>query len=106
MLPIVEGADSLFPTVLDSSILEEALSENGTEGLREFEHFRDDSRARQEDMTVLELEASPAFTNNHEIWDLLPKSLAHLNEEGVRIGLYGVCSPVSAILISDHNLTI
>lgn len=57
-------------------------------------------------MAVLKLKASPALSDDHEIWDLLPKSFAHLNEERVGIGLNGVCGPIAAVLISYDDLTI
>lgn len=57
-------------------------------------------------MAVLKLEASPAFSDDHEIRYLLPKALAHLDEEGIRVGLNSVCRPIAAVLISDDYLAI
>ena len=57
-------------------------------------------------MAVLELKASPALADDHEIGNLLPKALAHLDKEGVGVGLDGVGGPVAAILISDYYLAI
>lgn len=57
-------------------------------------------------MAVLKLKASPALSDDHEIWNLLPKALAHLDKERIGIGLNGVCGPISAVLISDDYLTI
>ena len=57
-------------------------------------------------MAVLKLEASPALSDDHEIRNLLPKTLAHLDEERVGVGLNGVRGPISAVLISNDNLAI
>jgi hypothetical protein len=57
-------------------------------------------------VTVLELKASPALSDDHEIGNLLPKALAHLDKEGVGVGLNGVGGPVAAVLISDNYLAI
>jgi hypothetical protein len=105
-VPLVEGSDSFLLARLHSAIFEEAITKYSTQCLRQLEHLWDDTRASQENVAVLELKASPALADDHEIGNLLPKALAHLDEEGVRVGLYGVCCPVAAVLISDNYLAI
>ena len=105
-MPLVQGPDRFLLARLHSPIFEEAITKYSTEGLRQLEHLWDDSRASQENVAVLELKASPALADDHEIGNLLPKALAHLDEERVGVGLYGVCCPVAAVLISDNYLAI
>jgi hypothetical protein len=57
-------------------------------------------------VAVLKLKASPALSDDHKIWNLLPKALAHLDKERIGVGLYGVCGPISTVFISDDYLTI
>jgi len=55
---------------------------------------------------MLEHEATPAFTNNHEIGVFGPKFLGHLDKEWVWISLHVVRVPVTVVLISNDNLTV
>jgi hypothetical protein len=105
-MPIMQGSDGILLALLHSPIFEEAITEYSAECLRQLEHLRNDSRASQENVAVLKLEASPALSNYHEIRNLFPKTLAHLDEERVGVGLNGVRGPISAVLISDDNLAI
>ena len=57
-------------------------------------------------MAVLKLKASPALSDYHEIRNLLPKSLTHLDEERIGVGLNGVSGPISAVLISNDDFAI
>lgn len=57
-------------------------------------------------MSVFEAKASPALTNDHKVWELLPKFPTHLDEERIGIVFHGVSVPVSAVLIPDYDLTI
>jgi hypothetical protein len=57
-------------------------------------------------VAILKLKASPALSDDHEIWNLLPKALAHLDKERIGVGFNGVCGPISTVLIPDDYLTI
>ena len=105
-MPLVQGSDGILLALLHSPIFEKAIAENATERLGQLEHLRNDTRASQENVAVFKLEASPALSDDHEIWNLLPKALAHLNEERIGVGLNGVRGPISAVLISNDNLAI
>lgn len=58
------------------------------------------------DLSVLEHESTPAFTNYHKVWVLHPKFLAHLDKEWIGIRLHIVGVPVSMILIPEYHFTI
>lgn len=90
IIPIVDGLHVVFFGIYNSSVFEKPFAEDLTNGLRELKHSRDDARAREEDVSVLELKASPALTDHHEVRKNLPDLFAHLDEEGVSIGLHGI----------------
>lgn len=106
IIPIVDGFYVVLLTVCHSPVFVKAFTENLTDSLGELKHSGDDARSRQEDVPVLELKASPALTNHHEVGKNLPNLSAHLDEEGVSIGLHGIGVPVSAVLIPDDDFSV
>lgn len=82
------------------------FTENRANGLRELIETRDDARASEYDLPMLEFVPTPTLANQHERGASLPNFPSEFDVERIRVGLHIVTVPVAVVFISDDYFTV
>ena len=82
-VPLLKDGHRLAWALSQATIVMQTLAEHLADSLRKLKETRDNARARQNDLTVLKREASPALTEDHKVRILTPDSSAQLYEEWI-----------------------